>query len=101
MKHLFLNALTAVVTLGSGPALAECSPNDKVYIDPRLVPHRPQITREQFVSLLANPTVPEAQKQEIWNLARTQNDPIKMPMGNGYVLISPTNPCLQQFIPER
>jgi hypothetical protein len=101
MKHLFLYAITAVVMLGSGPALAECSPNDKVYIDPRLVPHRPQITREQFVSLLANPYVSDAFKQQAIEAARTQNDPIRMPMDNGYVLISPTNPCIQQFIPER
>ena len=30
-----------------------------------------------------------------------QGDPIQMPMGNGYVLINPFNPCIQQYIPTR
>jgi hypothetical protein len=101
MKHLFLYAITAIVTLGSVPALAECAPSDKVYIDPRLVPQRPHPARETVINVLASHSLPESVKQQVLEDLRTQNDPIKMPMGNGYVLISPTNPCIQQFIPER
>jgi hypothetical protein len=83
------------------PAFAQCTPNDTIYIDPRLVPHRPHFTPEGLTQLFASGYISAAQKQELFQQALTQNDPIKMPMSNGYVLISPTNPCIQQFVPAR
>jgi len=58
-------------------------------------------TQEQVVNVLASEYLSEASKQQTLEAYRTQNDPIRMPMQNGYVLISPANPCIQQFVPVR
>ena len=101
MRGFLRCTIAAVVSLGSLPAVAECGPNDTVYIDPRLVPRRPHVTQEQVVNVLASEYLSEASKQQTLEAYRTQNDPIRMPMQNGYVLISPANPCIQQFVPVR
>ncbi len=100
MKVLLLGLLASLASLVTAPALAQCSSSDTVYIDPRLVPQRPHITAQQLARVLAaGDYLPEYVKRHTFEAARTQNDPIKMPMQNGYVLISPTNPCIQQFVP--
>jgi hypothetical protein len=76
---------------------AQCAPNDKIYIDPRLVPQRPRISREEFINALGDWVTPEEQRR-FDEAYYSQNLPIQMPYGNGYVLIHPTNPCIQQYI---
>jgi hypothetical protein len=84
----------------SGVALA-CSQNDLIYIDPSLVIQRPHYTQEQMMGVMGNPVLSEEAKAKILSQYREQDQPIKMPFGNGYVLISSLNPCIQQFIPLR
>jgi hypothetical protein len=86
----------------SGCALAaQCGPGDHIYIDPRLVIQRPHYTREQVTASMYNEALPADEKAKILSQYREQDQPIQMPMGNGYVLISSLNPCIQQFIPLR
>jgi hypothetical protein len=85
----------------SGLALAQCAPSDHVYIDPRLVIQRPHYTREQMMALMNNPILSEEEKAKLLSQYREQDQPIQMAMGNGYVLISSLNPCVQQFVPLR
>jgi hypothetical protein len=82
-------------------ALAQCAAKDHVYIDPSLVPHRPQISQDQMRGIMSDPRIPWEQKMQFQSLYLSQGQPVQMPMGNGYVLISPLNPCVQQFIPSR
>ncbi|HXX52416.1 MAG TPA: hypothetical protein VEI98_14180 [Xanthobacteraceae bacterium] len=77
-------------------ARAQCSPNDKIYIDPRLVPQRPRVSREQFINGGLGAT--DEERRRLDEAYYSQNLPIQMPYGNGYVLIHPTNPCIQQYI---
>jgi hypothetical protein len=86
----------------SGFALAEqCAPSDHIYIDPRLVIQRPHYTQEQVTATMFNSALSAEAKAKILSEFREQDQPIKMPMGKGYVLISSTNLCLQQFVPLR
>jgi hypothetical protein len=76
-------------------ARAQCAPNDKIYIDPRLVPQRPRVSREQFI----NGGLPhDEERRRLDEAYYSQNLPVQMPYGNRYVLISPTDPCIQQYI---
>ena len=60
MKVLLFMAISIAQCLSvSGLALAQCPPTDHVYIDPRLVPHRPHYTEEQIRDLLSNPGLSE------------------------------------------
>ena len=77
---------------------AQCS--GQIYIDPRLVPLRPQVSREQFVRMMANSNVPDWEKHNTYNLYMNQNQPISMPYNGGIVLVAPHDPCIQQFIPR-
>jgi hypothetical protein len=80
---------------------AQCRPGDgKVYIDPRLVRQRPAVSRQQFEALEASPWASPEEKTENRNEYMNQNQPIEMPYAGGRVLISPKNPCIQQFIPN-
>ena len=72
----------------------------QIYIDPRLVPLRPQVSREQFVRMMANSNVPDWEKHNTYNLYMNQNQPISMPYNGGIVLVAPHDPCIQQFIPR-
>jgi hypothetical protein len=85
----------------SAVALAQCSPSDHVYIDPGLVIQRPHYTPEQMKGVTDDPVLSAEAKAKILSQYREQDQPIQMPMGDGYVLISPLNPCIQQFIPSR
>jgi hypothetical protein len=99
MKALLL--ASALCLSGSGLALAQCAASDHVYIDPGLVPRRPQISQEQMQGILADPRIPDEQKMQYQSMYLAQAQPIQMPFNNGYVLISPLNLCKQQFIPLR
>jgi hypothetical protein len=102
MKVLLL-AFAQFLNFAGGAAAAQCGLNDHVYIDPRLVIHRPHYTSDQMQAIMSSSEdvlSPEA-KAKILSEYRQQDQPIKMPWGNGYVLISSLNPCIQQFIPVR
>jgi hypothetical protein len=90
MKVLLLTAAEFLAL--SGLAFSQCAPSDHVYIDPRLVVHRPQYTPEQMVAIMNNPVLSEEAKAKILSQYREQSQPIQMPINNGYVLISPLNP---------
>jgi hypothetical protein len=87
----------------SGIASAQCGPNDHIYIDPKLVVQRPHYTPDQIDAIMNLPesTLSPEGKAKIYSQYREQDQPIQMPFGNGYVLISAVHPCIQQFIPLR
>jgi hypothetical protein len=80
-------------------AHAQCAPTDKIYIDPRLVPMRRPITLDEYASTMNNHALPDYIKQQTHEAYINQNQPIVIPYGTGKVLVDPTNPCIQQFIP--
>jgi hypothetical protein len=80
-------------------AHAQCAPTDKIYIDPRLVPKRPQISAADFGRIMAAPGIPDAIKLDAHRKMMEQNQPIVIPYETGKVLVHPTNPCIQQYIP--
>jgi hypothetical protein len=49
--------------------------------------------------MLGNRASPE-QKAMSYRLLLQQNQPIEIPYDKGKVLVSPTNPCIQQYIPR-
>ena len=59
-------------------AHAQCAPTDKIYIDPRLVPRRPQISERDWLTLSLGSS-PE-QKAEAYRMLREQNQPIVIHM---------------------
>ena len=81
-----------------GSAHAQCAPEDKIYIDPRLVPKRPVLTPRDFSALM---NAPRRGPLDDYLLQQTmqRNQPIVIPYGTGKVLVHPTNPCIQQYIP--
>ena len=74
---------------------AQCAASDKIYIDPRLVPRRPQISRETLENILSNPYstygMPDLNAQ-ILQQYQQQGQPIVIPYGTGKVLVHPTKP---------
>jgi hypothetical protein len=60
----------------------------KIYIDPRLLPQRQQMSREQD-----NPYVGPAIKQRAHEAYYNRYQPIQIPFRNGTVPISPHDPC--------
>src|SRR5262249_36438159 len=82
-------------------AHAQCAPTDKIYIDPRLVPKPPNISREAMMAIMLNRNLtPEARGQMLQQYQQQgQGQPIVIPYGTGKVLVHPTNPCVQQYIP--
>src|SRR5262249_16939558 len=76
-------------------AHAQCAASDKIYIDPRLVPRRPQISRETLETILSNPYstygMPDLNAQ-ILQQYQQQGQPIVIPYGTGKVLVHPTKP---------
>src|SRR5262245_19631555 len=79
-------------------AHAQCAPEDKIYIDPRLVPKRLDLTAEQLNTLMHSQVSPEVRNALIGQYTQ-KYQPIVVPYGTGKVLVSPTNPCIQQYIP--
>jgi hypothetical protein len=72
----------------------------QIYINPALVPKRPQMNPGQVRGILADPTISEAAKLQLRQEYMQQNQPIEVPVTGGRVLINPLNPTQQQFIPE-
>jgi hypothetical protein len=74
---------------------AQCATGTRIYIDPRLVPQRQQITKSQAEAIFANPySSPEAKKYAL-DSYYNQNQPIQVPFRGRTVLISPNDPCIQ------
>src|SRR5262245_2498158 len=82
-----------------GSAHAQCAPTDKIYIDPRLVPKRPNISPQDIGPLMMYPDTNSEVKAQIYKQYMQRNQPIVVPYGTGKVLVHPTNPCIQQYIP--
>jgi hypothetical protein len=80
-------------------AHAQCAPSDKIYIDPRLVPKRPNISPEQFKAIILSPGSTPEMKAWTQREYTQKYQPIVVPYGTGKVLVHPTNPCIQQYIP--
>jgi hypothetical protein len=93
-------ALGALLTVGMDIryANAQCAAGDKIYIDPRLVPQRQMVSRQQYYDIMTNPYTDPAMKSYIANSFLNQFQPIQIPYGNGMVLVSPNDPCIQQYI---
>ena len=104
MRRVLGMVLLVVVTVSSDASFqsvrAQCAPGSKILIDPRLVPHRMQVNRQQAVQaaidLGSNPSDPVA--LATYNAYMMQNQPIEIPDGGGKVLISPRDPCVQQYV---
>jgi len=96
-KSLIVAVLPLLLMIAD--AHAQCAPTDKIYIDPRLVPRRPQISEEAWKHIGLSDTISPEQKAMFYRLLMQQNDPIEIPHGTGKVLVHPTNPCIQQYIP--
>jgi hypothetical protein len=79
-------------------ANAQCAATDKIYIDPRLVPKRLHCSREDLLGMMLSRAPPET-KNFILQQCMQQGQPIVVPYGTGKVLVDPTNPCIQQYIP--
>jgi hypothetical protein len=91
--------LVAIWVCSMASAHAQCAPTDKIYIDPRLVPQRPRISQEQAMRLMLPSGADQSLKRQLIEQYRQQDQPIVIPFGTGKVLVHPTNPCIQQYIP--
>jgi len=80
-------------------AHAQCAPTHKIYMDPRLVPKRPNISPEAMARMLGSDYVDKEIKRRLSQQYMQQGEPIVVPFGTGKVLVHPTNPCIQQYIP--
>jgi hypothetical protein len=80
-------------------AHAQCAATDKIYIDPRLVPKRLHCSRENLMGMMLSRTIPPETQNFILQQCMQQGQPIVVPFGTGKVLVHPTNPCIQQYIP--
>jgi hypothetical protein len=80
---------------------AQCAATDKIYIDPRLVPRRAEPTPQEAQAMLLhrNHRPADAFDQAILQQYFQKGQPIVVPYGTGKVLVHPTNPCIQQYIP--
>src|SRR5215467_10942659 len=83
----------------NGSAHDQCAPTDKIYIDPRLVPQRPYTSPNNMMGILAGKQLSPEAKAQILQQYQQQGQPIVVPYGTGKVLVHPTNPCIQQYIP--
>jgi hypothetical protein len=93
----FVIAGIAAIVCALSAAHAQCADTDKIYIDPRLVPKRGNMTPEQLNAIMHSPGItPEARN---YLLGQYMQKPIEVPYGTGRVLVHPTNPCIQQYIP--
>jgi len=103
MRKSVIVVLPVALLIGmfaDGSAHAQCAPTDKIYIDPRLVPKRPILSREGFAAAMTNRNPNAARtNQYLIEQYMQQGQPIVVPYGTGQVLVHPTNPCIQQYIP--
>ena len=101
IKHALLTLFVFVATVGSDARLrvfAQCAPTDKIYIDPRLVPQRQLMSRDTFYHTTGDFDLDYFQKQRAANIYFNQYQPIQIPFNGGIVLVSPNDPCVQQYI---
>jgi hypothetical protein len=80
------------------PRITPSTCRNQVYIDPRLVPRRPQINREDLIKVMANPWTPEWQKRRTYEDYMNQNQPVAVPYSGGTILIDPHDSCVQQYV---
>jgi hypothetical protein len=83
-------------------AHAQCAADDKIYIDPRLLPRPLNCSPDGLARIMAGERwhqTPSGQEIIRRCLEQAQNQPIRIPLGSGQVLVHPTNPCIQQYIP--
>jgi hypothetical protein len=101
MRRIIIAAVSIAgllsVTLGQASAV-ECPAGTQIYVNPNLVPQRPMVTREQFEKIMASPYASVVQKKNVTDFYYNQNQPIQLPYHDGIVLISPQNPCVQQYL---
>jgi hypothetical protein len=79
-------------------ARAQCAPGSKIFIDPRLVPHRGRMSQQQLHEAMRNPYVSEKMRQWALQQYYSQDQPIQIPFRNGTVFVSPSDPCVQQYV---
>ena len=79
-------------------AHAQCAPTDKIYIDPRLVPQRQHMSPDTFYHTTGDFDLDYFQKQVAANIYFNQYQPIQIPFNGGIVVVSPNDPCVQQYI---
>ena len=98
------SALAASIIIASAIADADfvvhaqqCPAGSQIFIDPRLVPRPVPFTYQQLINTMANPWVTEEQKNRIQEMYYAQFQPIQVPFRGGVVLVSPTDPCVQQY----
>ena len=69
-------------------------------IDPDKIQRRPQYTDDQMRTILSSPRLSEQAKMLFLQQYQQQNQPITMDYPGGKVIIDPSNPSSQQFIPD-
>jgi hypothetical protein len=96
---LFIGLAASVLADGSiqSAGAQQCAPDAKIYIDPRLVPQRQHISPQTYYYIMTG-SVDPATKEYVRNAYFSQYQPIQVPFRGGTVLISPTDPCIQQYI---
>jgi hypothetical protein len=98
-KSVILPPALLSSVFADGSANAQCAPTDKIYIDPRLVPKPPNISREAMMAILLGHNLSPEAKAQMLQQYQQQGQPIVVPYGTGKVLVHPINPCIQQYIP--
>jgi hypothetical protein len=53
---------------------------------------------EAYQSIMTNPMASDAMKANATAIWQSQNQPIQVPFSGGMVLISASDPCVQQYI---
>jgi hypothetical protein len=101
MGHIIVAAVSIAgflsITQGQASAV-ECPADSQIYVNPNLAPQRPIVTRQQLEMTMANPYASDVQKKNVSDFYYNQNQPIQLPYRDGIVLISPHNPCVQQYL---
>jgi hypothetical protein len=99
MRNVVLPLALLSSMFADGSAHAECGPTDKIYKDPRLVPKRGNMTPEQLKAIMLSPGIPPEARNSLLEQYMQKGQPIVVPYGTGKVLVSPTDPWIQQYIP--
>jgi hypothetical protein len=97
-KIAIASAMLAVAA--SAQSAPQCG-TAKIFIDPGLAPHRPQVDRpalENLLALRSGGWGSEEDARQLLQLYLNQGQPIQVPFGNGVGMIHPANPCIQQYI---
>jgi hypothetical protein len=101
LKQAALPLLAIVITTAADASFqcahAQCPADAKIYIDPRSVPQRQQVSRGTFIAIMTGDVDP-ALKRYVQESYFSQFQPIQIPFSGGIVLVSPNNPCVQQYI---